>query len=306
MKKIILGLLLCGTFVACGDKKEGETSSLPLDTKTQKLSYLMGADNATQLLQDPNFAKYNKAEIVKGFEAGLKDVKSFDHACQQSIQNLFGATQQEFNIQFVDEASLCIGKFLGSMFKGGWEQAKAYQEFDESYLIYGFKLGLDKGDTLIESAVKETMLADFMAKVNTRVMTEVTKNETAFFNEVKAIAGIKELTNGVFMETISEGKGAQPTATSDVKAHYVLMSTAGDTLQSSLNNPTVPVFNLGGVIAGWTIGIPQMKKGGKYKLYVPQNMAYGKDSPDPNTIPPYATLVFYVDLQDFGPAGTMK
>lgn len=305
MKKYLLGVLVLATIVSCGDKKEN-ASQLPLDTPKQKISYLMGADNATQLLQDPNFAKYNKVEIIKGFEAGLEDPKSFDQACQQSIQSLFGPTQQEFNMQYVEEASLCIGKFLGSMFKGGWEQAKSYQEFEKEYLIYGFKLGLDKADTLIESAVKETMLADFMAKVNTRVMTEVTKNETKFFNDVKVIKGIKELTNGVYLETVSEGKGAQPTPTSDVKAHYVLMNTGGDTLQSSLQNPTIPVFNLGGVISGWTIGIPQMKKGGKYKLYVPQHMAYGKDSPDPNTIPPYATLVFYVELHDFGPAGTIK
>lgn len=305
MKKIILASLLLVVTFACGDDKEG-VKALPLTTEKQRISYLMGADNAGQLLQDPNFAKYDKDQILKGFEEGLDNEKAFDPACQTTIQNLLGANQQEFNQKYVKDASLCIGKFIGGMFKSSWKQAKSFNEFDKEYLVYGFSLGLKKEDTLIKKEVKETMLKDFMVKINTRVMAEVTKKETAFFSKVKQIATIKELPNGLYMETIQPGTGGSPTATSDVKAHYVLMNTEGDTLQSSLNGPQIPVFNLGGVIPGWTIGIPFMKKGGKYKLYVPQNMAYGKDSPDPNTIPPFSTLVFYVELVDFGPMGSVK
>lgn len=305
MRKIILASLLLAVTFACGDDKDA-SKALPLNTPKQRISYLMGADNAGQLLQDPNFAKYDKDQILKGFEEGLTDEKSFDAACQTTIQNLLGPSQQEFNEKYAKDASLCIGKFIGGMFKTSWKQAKSYNEFDKEYLVYGFSLGLKKEDTLIAKDLKATMLKDFMTKVNTRVMAEVTKKETAFFNKVKQIATIKELPNGLYMETIQAGTGGSPTATSDVKAHYVLMNTEGDTLQSSLNGPQIPVFNLGGVIPGWTVGIPFMKKGGKYKLYVPQNMAYGKDSPDPNTIPPFSTLVFYVELVDFGPMGSVK
>jgi FKBP-type peptidyl-prolyl cis-trans isomerase len=305
MKKIILASLLFAVTASCGDDK-GTAESLPLTTQKQQLSYLMGADNAGQLLQDPNFAKYDKAELLKGFETGLNDEKSFDQACQQTIQDLLGPTQQEFNQKHAKEASLCIGKFIGGMFKTSWEQAKSFNEFDKKYLVYGFNLGLNKGDTLIKKEAKEAMLKDFMTKVNNRVMAEVTKKETAFFSKVKAMKGIQELPQGLYLETIKAGTGGSPTAVSDVKAHYVLMNTNGDTLQSSLTAPQIPVFNLGGVIPGWTVGIPFMKKGGKYKLYVPQNMAYGKNSPDPNTIPPFSTLVFYVELVDFGPMGTIK
>jgi FKBP-type peptidyl-prolyl cis-trans isomerase len=305
MKKIILASLLLAVNFACGDTKESG-KVLPLTTQKQQISYLMGADNAGQLLQDPNFAKYDKEQLLKGFETGLNDEKSFDQACQKTIQDLLGPSQQEFNQQHAKEASLCIGKFIGGMFKTSWEQAKSFNEFDKEYLVYGFGLGLKKEDTLIKKDLKATMLKDFMTKINTRVMAEVTKKETAFFSKVKTMAGIKALPNGLYMETIQAGNGGSPIASSDVKAHYVLMNTNGDTLQSSLNAPQIPVFNLGGVIPGWTVGIPFMKKGGKYKLYVPQNMAYGKDSPDPNTIPPFSTLVFYVELVDFGPMGTVK
>lgn len=307
MKKMILASLLLAFTFACGDDaKETTGQVLPLNTPKQRISYLMGADNAAQLLQDPNFAKYDKDQIMKGFEAGLENEKAFDAACQTTIQNLLGQGQQEFNQKYVKDASLCIGKFIGGMFKTSWVQAKSYNEFDKEYLVYGFSLGLEKKDTLIKKELKEQMLKDFMVKVNTRVMEQVTKKETAFFAKIKQIKGIQELPNGLYLETVQAGTGGSPTATSDVKAHYVLMNTEGATLQSSLEGPQIPVFNLGSVIPGWTVGIPFMKKGGKYKLYVPQNMAYGKDSPDPNTIPPFSTLVFYVELIDFGPMGTVK
>lgn len=304
MKKIIIATLLIAITVACGDKKNAE-DVLPLNSEKQKISYLMGADNANQLLQDPNFVKYNKEEILKGFEVGLNDEKSFDQACQKTIQDLLGPSQQEFNEKYVKEASLCIGKFLGGMFKTSWQQAKSFDEFEKEYLVYGFKLGLNKSDTLIKADLKQPMMKSFMDKINGRVMADVTKKEEAYFSKVKAMANIKELTNGLYMETIQAGNGGNPTSSSDVKAHYVLLNTNGDTLQSSLSRGP-QVFNLNGVIPGWTVGIPFMKKGGKYKLYVPQAMAYGKDSPDPNTIPPFSTLVFYIELIDMGPAGTVK
>lgn len=306
MKKIIAILTLAATMFACGDSKKEGVEALPLSSTKQKISYLMGSENAKQLLQDPNFAKYKKDQLLAGFKIGIKDPKSFDAGCQQSIQSCLGTGQGEFNEQFNAEASLCIGKYLGSMFNSSWTQAKSFQEFEEAYIVYGFELGINAADTLIKDVEKTEIMSAFMTKVNAKIMAEVNRRESAYFGKVKAMKGIQALPNGLYLETYSKGNGGSPVAADDVKAHYVLMNIEGDTLQSSLKNPTVPVFNLGQVIPGWTIAFPFMKKGGKYKLHVPQNMAYGKDTPDPNTIAPFSTLVFYVELIDFGPAGSVK
>lgn len=304
MKSLFILALTAGTLFACSSKNEEE--QLPLDSTKKKLSYLMGAENARQLLQDPNLPKYKKDEMIKGFEESLGKDGVFDENCRQTLQSLFGQTPGEFHEEHATTGSLCIGKFLGSQFRSSWQQAKFFNEFDQKYLVYGFKSGLNATDTLVKEDEKKTILETFMSKVNTKVMAEVTQRETKFFNQVKAKAGIQAISNGIYVETILAGKGGNPAAGDDVKSHYVLMNIEGDTLQSSLGGPQVPVFNLGQVIPGWTIAFPTLKKGGKYKLYVPQNMAYGKDTPDPNTIPPFSTLVFYVELIDFGPAGTLK
>lgn len=301
---LFLGLAL--SLVACGSDKSGdEIETLPLKSYKHEISYLIGADHAHQMDQDPNLDRYNKELIVKGFEAGLKNPNDYGPECENQIRGLLGENQQEFNAQFVDGASECIGKFLGSMFQQSWSQINAMNEFDQQYVIYGFKLGLMKKDSLIDEKVKQKMLSEFMVKVNNRVASEVDRQEKVYFDQVKTKKGIKELPQGLYLETIKEGTGGSPAISQDVLAHYVLMNKNGDTLQSSLGAQPI-VFNLSQVIPGWTVGFPFLKKGGKYKLYVPQAMAYGKNSPDPQTIPPFATLVFYIDFIDYGSAGSIK
>ena len=93
------------------------------------------------------------------------------------------------------------------------------------------------------------------------------------------------------------------------------MNALGDTLQSSFDmveiykQPLTP-FGLANVIQGWQEGIPTMKKGGTYKLYVPYHLAYGEQGMfNPQTkkydIQPYQSLVFYIELINHGPAGTL-
>ncbi len=55
----------------------------------------------------------------------------------------------------------------------------------------------------------------------------------------------------------------------------------------------------GAVVDGFFEGLQQMKKGGKYKLYIPANMAYGATPPPGSSIPPNADLIFDVEMVDF-------
>jgi peptidylprolyl isomerase len=96
-----------------------------------------------------------------------------------------------------------------------------------------------------------------------------------------------------------KGTGAVATKNSTVTVQYVgVLYKTGKQFDASWNDGTgQPVqFSLaGGVIKGWTEGIPGMRVGGRRELIIPPNLAYGKKGSPPK-IPPNSTLVFVIDL----------
>lgn len=85
-----------------------------------------------------------------------------------------------------------------------------------------------------------------------------------------------------------------------VSVHYVGRLLDGSAIDSSYQGGASLNFRIGEgrVIPGWEDAIPRMKKGEARTLIVPYWLAYGVKGKPP-TVPPRATLVFEVELQDF-------
>jgi FKBP-type peptidyl-prolyl cis-trans isomerase len=86
-----------------------------------------------------------------------------------------------------------------------------------------------------------------------------------------------------------------------VKVHYTGWLTSGRKFDSSVDRGKPLVFRLGEgqVIKGWDEGVAGMKVGGKRQLRVPEDLGYGTRGAPP-AIPPYATLIFDVELLAVG------
>lgn len=116
-------------------------------------------------------------------------------------------------------------------------------------------------------------------------------------NFVTSEGGTKT-TSGLAYKVITEGDLSQkPLATDTVEVHYEGKLTNGTVFDSSIERDKKIKFPLNRVIKGWTEGLQLVGKGGKIKLVIPSDLAYG-DKGAPPKIPGGSTLVFEVELFD--------
>ncbi|MFW9960345.1 MAG: FKBP-type peptidyl-prolyl cis-trans isomerase [Candidatus Thorarchaeota archaeon] len=104
----------------------------------------------------------------------------------------------------------------------------------------------------------------------------------------------------LLLEDIILGTGASPTRGQTVVVHYTGWLTNGTKFDSSVDRgePFEFKIGVGQVIQGWDQGVMTMKIGGKRKLTIPPELAYGSEDIGDGLIPPYSTLIFEVELLD--------
>jgi FKBP-type peptidyl-prolyl cis-trans isomerase len=124
----------------------------------------------------------------------------------------------------------------------------------------------------------------------------ITQNEEFLANN-KERDGVIVTPSGLQYEVISMGSGPKPTAESTVSVHYVGTLIDGTEFDSSIKRNEPAQFPVSGVIPGWTEALQLMPTGSKFKLYLPETLAYGASGAG-DVIRPYSTLIFEVELLD--------
>jgi len=188
-----------------------------------------------------------------------------------------------------------VGRQLGDQLKNN-----PFKEFDVNAVQAGLADAL-AGDA---SQVSDELLNEAFGIVSKKLQEQ--EQELA---KVKAAEGEKFLAenasrdevtvteSGLQYEVLETGEGDKPTAESTVRVHYHGTLADGTVFDSSYERGQPAEFPVGGVIAGWTEALQLMNVGSKWKLSIPYNLAYGERGSQ-GAIPPYATLVFDVELLD--------
>ena len=119
-----------------------------------------------------------------------------------------------------------------------------------------------------------------MQSVKARVMAEKygdwKKQCEDYMAEVAKKEGIKELGDGIYYEVLTEGTGAIPADTSRVSVNYEGKLLNDTIFDSSYQRNEPAKFMVKQVIPGWTKALTNMPVGSTWRVYIPQEQAYGE------------------------------
>lgn len=328
MKSFIKMTLISSAIVlalaGCDDKKTTDKSEAPVTT-TKTTTANTTENNSTPAPDtaiNENSPKSVTTTIVDNTEGNDKPVSTSATTIDENkpesettttVDNAKASETPEKDdvqntpIKITTEAqkeSYALGSSFANYLKSNLEQNGI--EADQEYLISGFNETMKNTSQFSQEEVN-TILETFGKRVQeeSRARFEKQKAENTaagekFREEFAKEPGVIKTKSGLLYKVINEGTGAHPTENDTVIVHYIGTLTDGRKFDSSFDRNETATFPLNGVIKGWTEGIQIIGVGGKIKLVVPPELAYG-DQGFPNqgdkaSITPASTLVFEVEL----------
>lgn len=304
MKKSILILGLAATVLmgACQQFKTGEGG----------LQYRIVKDNgqekaqAGDLLSIAMTVKTDRDSLLSStYKIGLPQIINI---APDSIPGLYAG---DYNSMFK-----MLGEGDSAVFKLDLDTmaAKTMQpkpDFADKYIVFNVKVNkhFKKGD-LTDSAL--------YAEVNTYFEGEIEKLKQAEAGKIENYIQKNNLeplktASGLQYVIVEQGTGEKPVPGDTVQVNYTGALTSGDVFDTSIKevaeqnnifNPMRPYepakFAIGvrQVIPGWDEGLLLLPKGSKAKLIIPSELGYGERGDMRGTIPPFAPLVFDIELID--------
>ena len=287
MKKLniflAVALMTAFVFTSCDNNK----TKLPtLKNQLDSLNYAFGLANGNGIKQyylaadsaNADSLKIKIASLLKGLNDGLNAKVDEKHPELSELgKNIGSALKEQTKSGLMGDSTLTV---------------------DIDIIKQGLINGLKGSTVQMKPEEAQMYLQTTMQKIQEQKMErQFGANKTAgekFLATNKSKAGVITTASGLQYEVIKKGNGPLPTDTSRVKVHYHGTLIDGTTFDSSIDRGEPAVFGLNQVIKGWTEALKLMPVGSKYKLYIPQELAYGGQ--DQGAIKPFSVLIFDVEL----------
>ena len=183
----------------------------------------------------------------------------------------------------------------------------SYTTDEVAHILAGMELSARGDQPDYVAGLKEQAFRIHSEKRNRQAQAE---NEAAsagnkaagevFLAKVDEKEGVVKTESGLRYEILTEGSDTFATAADSVNVHYHGTLIDGTVFDSSVDRGQPVTFPLNGVIKGFSEGLTLVGEGGKIRLYMPSDIAYG-DQGAGGDIGPGATLIFEVELLKINP-----
>lgn len=275
---IAVAIMAAFTFSSCNSNK----SKLPtLKTQIDSLNYAFGVANGSGIKDyyiKGDSAKQKIATLLSGMKEGMKGevskgneelvdlgTKIGTSLKEQEKSGLMGDSTLKVDIKLIKQGLL--NGLKGSKIQMTAEEAQAY--------------------------LQKTMQARQAKKLEAQYGPNKAAGEK-FLAENAKKPGVITTASGLQYEILKKGTGPLPTETTKVKVDYHGTLIDGTVFDSSVDRKSPVVFGVNQVIPGWSEALKLMPVGSKYKLYIPQQLAYGPGGQ--GAIKPFSMLIFEVEL----------
>ena len=184
-----------------------------------------------------------------------------------------------------------------------------FSEIDSDLFFKGYLDAKDSANLLIDKKEINNVVRSYFKKAQQEKMKEqqakakveaekkfghVRKEGEKFLAENKSKKGIITTASGLQFKVLKEGKGESPKLNQKVKIHYHGTLIDGSVFDSSVEKKNPITHNVSGFVKGFTEALQLMKVGGKYKLFIPQELGYGA-TPSTRKIT-FSPIIFDVEL----------
>lgn len=197
-----------------------------------------------------------------------------------------------------------VGTLIGSYMVGP-SLSPIKDEIELPVFLQGLRAALSGGTPALSQDEARTVLTAFGQRMQTKMQAQASaageKNRAegaAFLAKNKETKGVFTTPSGLQYMVLRQGAGQRPKPSSRVKVNYEGKLLDGTVFDSSYERGEPVDFGLNQVIPGWTEGVAMMPVGGKYRFWIPGDLAYGAKGTPGGPIGPNATLVFDVELLD--------
>jgi FKBP-type peptidyl-prolyl cis-trans isomerase len=169
-------------------------------------------------------------------------------------------------------------------------------DLDPNIILRGLKDGMAGGKTLMTDDEAKAAIDTFQVELRTHLEDANKKEGDDFLAANKTKEGVVTLPSGLEYKILKEGTGPTPTLTDTVICNYKGTLLNKTEFDSSYKRGQPVTFPVNGVIKGWTEALQLMPVGSKWQLFIPSELAYGKNGAPRGGIGPNSTLVFEVEL----------